>query len=245
MAPLSNTSLQRFQPPRDASTPDLLRVRSSNSTSPEQLSPATIRRQCEEIYRVVANYGNQTSPQPEGVESGYNTMSKPREPEPRSRMSSTSSIGNRSPPMYRGSSLPPMQHPLQVDLSNHDVKSISSKGSSIENKDSEIDRLQRELYDAQVCNYRLNNQMGKLVDKDWRREEVQLRVEVDLERSIRSRPASRCRNARVCVLCVMRVAASLEFAQRFVLAPLDVVIAPNIVIIFVAVGWQDSPLHFS
>uniref|UniRef100_A0AC34FGI4 Uncharacterized protein n=1 Tax=Panagrolaimus sp. ES5 TaxID=591445 RepID=A0AC34FGI4_9BILA len=90
--------------------------------------------------------------------------------------SNGSSIGKSSPPAYGGGGLPPMQHPLQVDFSPPEPYKPTHNIHEIENKEAEIERLQRELYDAQVCNYRLNAQMGKLVAKDWKREESELKV---------------------------------------------------------------------
>lgn len=46
-----------------------------------------------------------------------------------------------------GGSLPPMQHPLQITFDAFDKLKNGKNDEEI----AEVERLQRELYDAQVC----------------------------------------------------------------------------------------------
>ncbi|KAE9548848.1 hypothetical protein FO519_007940 [Halicephalobus sp. NKZ332] len=157
---VENTSPQHDSPPsgpsgRSSTTPDLLKFKTSPS---ERLSPESIRRQCDEIYRIVQTHGCQLPQGFEvngalpyyyysaGNESGYNTL---KEPSPLKRMHSNGSTKSSSPSTTSGGgNLPPMQHPLHIAFEPFDKLKNTSK---VENPEAEIDRLQRELYDAQVC----------------------------------------------------------------------------------------------
>uniref|UniRef100_A0AC34QSF7 Uncharacterized protein n=1 Tax=Panagrolaimus sp. JU765 TaxID=591449 RepID=A0AC34QSF7_9BILA len=65
-----------------------------------------------------------------------------------------------------------MQHPLQITFDALDKLKNGKNDEEI----AEVERLQRELYDAQVCNYRLNAQLGQLASKDWKKEASDLKV---------------------------------------------------------------------
>uniref|UniRef100_A0A914E8T2 Uncharacterized protein n=2 Tax=Acrobeloides nanus TaxID=290746 RepID=A0A914E8T2_9BILA len=151
------------------STPDLLKINSQQAEN-TQLSPATIRRNCERIMRIVQKYGCQI---PEEEFDSFGESSSEASPEINSNMKSnfwsTHNFSKTDSIKHMSNQNPP-EHGLHVEIPNF-TKQNGFQNGHIENqmiklKDEEIQRLQRELSDAHVCNQRLNSQLGVLASKE-------------------------------------------------------------------------------